>query len=53
MRFGSSVLSALLPVIGLTLMGARALGRKWRTMREVNQLRSLAKTRRRMRAARR
>jgi hypothetical protein len=37
------VLSVLLPVIGLTLLGARSMGRKWRTMREVSLLRSLGK----------
>jgi hypothetical protein len=41
------VLSVLLPVIGLTLLGARAMGRKWRTMREVSLLRSLGKATRR------
>ena len=46
MRLGP-VLSVFLPVIGLTLLGARSIGRKWRTMREVSQLRSLAKVPRR------
>ncbi|HTE80950.1 MAG TPA: hypothetical protein VK634_09715 [Reyranella sp.] len=43
----SPVLSVLLPVIGFTLLEARAMGRKWRTMREVSLLRSLAKAPRR------
>ena len=46
MRLGS-VLSVFLPVIGLTLLGARSIGRKWRTLREVSQLRSMAKVPRR------
>ena len=37
------VLSVLLPVIGVTLLGVRAMGRRWRTMREVSLLRSLGK----------
>jgi len=41
------VLSVFLPVIGLTLLGARSIGRKWRTLREVSQLRSMAKVPRR------
>jgi hypothetical protein len=53
MRF-TPVLSVLLPVIGLALLGARSVGRKWRTMREINLLRSLGKApRRRVRAAKR
>jgi hypothetical protein len=48
------ILSILVPVIGLTMLGARAIGRKWRTMREVTQLRGLGKApRRRLRSARR
>jgi hypothetical protein len=48
------VLSILLPVIGLTMLGARAVGRKWRTMREVTLLRSLRKApARRVRTVRR
>ncbi|CAN5532902.1 hypothetical protein BH10PSE6_BH10PSE6_30320 [soil metagenome] len=46
MRF-TPVLSVLLPVIGLTVLGARAVGRKWRTMREISLLRSLGKAPRR------
>jgi hypothetical protein len=40
-------LSVLLPMIGLTLLGLRTMGRKLRTMREVTLLRSLGKAPRR------
>ncbi len=38
------VLSVLLPKIGFSLLGVRAMGRKFRTMREVSLLRTLRKT---------
>ncbi len=49
----SSVLSVLLPVLGLTLLGFRTMGRRWRTMREVSQLRSLGRPQRRASPAKR
>jgi len=38
-------------MIGLTLLGARALGRRWRTIREVSLLRAMGKIPRRRRAS--